>query len=207
MLDVFFKGGVMMWPLLLASIAALAVAIERFIALRGKDQDVTELIEDVRFAVEQGRIIEAVQIARRSRSPVSGLLVAALSNIGKPKAEIEEEIAVAGRMELRRLERYLPVLDLIVTIAPLMGLLGTVLGIIKAFNVLAASAGLADAGALSAGIAEALITTAAGLIIAIPAQVVYTYLISMVDRAVAAMNSKSVEIISLAAGAQSDDAI
>ncbi|MFY9146689.1 MAG: MotA/TolQ/ExbB proton channel family protein [Bacillota bacterium] len=204
MLDAFLKGGVIMYPILLCSIVALAVVIERMIVLLRRNADADELLEDVRYAVDAGRIIEALQIAKRSRSPLSNMIVAALTSMGKPRTEVEEMVRTAGEQELRRLEKNLPILELVVTIAPMLGLLGTVVGIIKSFNVLGATAGLTDPAVLSIGIAEALITTAAGLIVAIPTQAMYTYLNGLIERHVSVMNRKSLEIVSLAVSNRSD---
>lgn len=204
MLDAFFKGGVIMYPILVCSIVSLAVIIERMVVLLRRNTDPDELMEDVKYAVDAGRIIEGVQIAKRSRSPLSNMIVAALTSIGKSRTEIEEIVQTAGEQELRRLEKNLPVLELVVTIAPMLGLLGTVVGIIRSFNVLGATAGITDPAILSIGIAEALITTAAGLIVAIPTQAVYTYLNGLIERNIAVMNRKSLEIVSLATSTRSD---
>jgi len=204
MLDAFFKGGPVMYPILACSILSLAVVIERLIVLLRRNVDPDELLEDVKYAVEAGRIIEGVQIAKRSRSPISNLIVAALTNIGKSRSEIEEIVQAAGDQEVRRLEKNMAVLELIVTVAPMLGLLGTVIGIIKSFNVFGMTGGLADPAILGIGIAEALITTAAGLIVAIPTQAMYTYLSGLIDRNIAVMNRKSLEIVSLATSTRSD---
>lgn len=105
MLDAFLKGGVIMYPILLCSIVALAVVIERMIVLLRRNADADELLEDVRYAVDAGRIIEALQIAKRSRSPLSNMIVAALTSMGKPRTEVEEMVRTAGEQELRRLEK------------------------------------------------------------------------------------------------------
>lgn len=107
---------------------------------------------------------------------------------------------------MRRLEKNMQILELIITIAPLLGLLGTVTGIISSFNVLGSLAGVSDPAALSLGIAEALITTAAGLIVAIPTQAMYTYLNGLVERHIAVMSRKSLDIVALATSSGSDAA-
>lgn len=206
MLDAFFKGGPVMYPILLCSVVALAIVIERLIVLLRRNADPDELIEDIKYAVDAGRIIEGVQIAKRSRSPISSLIIAALTNTGKPRREIEEVVQAAGEQEVRRLEKNMQILELVITIAPLLGLLGTVTGIISSFNVLGALAGVSDPALLSLGIAEALITTAAGLIVAIPTQAMYTYLYGLIDRHIAVMSRKSLDIVALAACSGSDAA-
>ncbi|NLU42024.1 MAG: MotA/TolQ/ExbB proton channel family protein [Firmicutes bacterium] len=204
MLDAFLKGGPVMYPILLCSIISLAVVIERMIVLHRRNTDPDELVEDVKYAVEQGRIIEGVQIAKRSRSPLSSLIIVALTNIGKPRSEVEEAVQIAGNAEIRRLEKNMQLLGLIITVAPLLGLLGTVTGIIQSFNVLGLTAGVTDPAVLSIGIAEALITTAAGLTVAIPTQVMYTYFYGLIERHIAIMNGKSLEIVAMATSSRSD---
>lgn len=204
MLDAFLKGGPVMYPILLCSIISLAVVIERMIVLHRRNADADELVEDVKYAVEQGRIIEGVQIAKRSRSPLSSLIIVALTNSGKPRSEVEEAVQIAGNAEIRRLEKNMQLLGLIITVAPLLGLLGTVTGIIQSFNVLGLTAGVTDPSVLSIGIAEALITTAAGLMVAIPTQVMYTYFYGLIERHIAIMNGKSLEIVAMATSSRSD---
>jgi len=204
MLDAFLKGGPVMYPILLCSIISLAVVIERMIVLHRRNTDPDELVEDVKYAVEQGRIIEGVQIAKRSRSPLSSLIIVALTNIGKPRSEVEEAVQIAGNAEIRRLEKNMQLLGLIITVSPLLGLLGTVTGIIQSFNVLGLTAGVTDPAVLSIGIAEALITTAAGLTVAIPTQVMYTYFYGLIERHIAIMNGKSLEIVAMATSSRSD---
>jgi len=206
MLDAFLKGGPVMYPILLCSIISLAVVIERMIVLHRRNTDPDELVEDVKYAVEQGRIIEGVQIAKRSRSPLSSLIIVALTNIGKPRSEVEEAVQIAGNAEIRRLEKNMQLLGLIITVSPLLGLLGTVTGIIQSFNVLGLTAGVTDPAVLSIGIAEALITTAAGLTVAIPTQVMYTYFYGLIERHIAIMNGKSLEIVAMATSSRSDAA-
>lgn len=206
MLDAFLKGGPVMYPILLCSIISLAVVIERMIVLHRRNADADELVEDVKYAVEQGRIIEGVQIAKRSRSPLSSLIIVALTNSGKPRSEVEEAVQIAGNAEIRRLEKNMQLLGLIITVAPLLGLLGTVTGIIQSFNILGLTAGVTDPSVLSIGIAEALITTAAGLMVAIPTQVMYTYFYGLIERHIAIMNGKSLEIVAMATSSRSDAA-
>lgn len=200
MLNVIVLGGPVMIPLLLCSVFALAISIERlWYLLRGRI-DTEDLMEDIRLALEQGKVLEAMQIAKRSRGPVAAVLAAGIAYYDRGKEEIQTHMEVVGREEIFKMERRLSALDTIITIAPLLGILGTVTGIIDSFNVLAGLEGVSNHALLAMGIAESLITTAAGLIIAIPASAVYSYLNTLIDRNTAAMSKHSTELLALLKG-------
>lgn len=199
MVDAIVKGGPVMIPLLFASVLAVAVALERLWYLYSTRGDSEDLMDEVRLNLNQGKLMQAVQVAKRSKSQVAALVATAIAYSDLPTEQLKEKMEDVGRAELYKMERRLVMLDAIVTIAPLLGLLGTVTGIIQSFNVLAALEGLASPQALSVGIAEALITTAAGLIVAIPAMAVYHWINSIIDRRVADMNRRSAEIVEIVA--------
>ncbi len=199
MVDVLVKGGPVMVPLLFCSILALAIAFERILYILRTSQDPERALRLISMAVERNRIADAVGAVHKLRGQVGSLAAAALSNANRPRADLEAEIRASGEREVFLLENRLPILDAIVTVAPLLGLLGTVTGLIKNFRVLASTPQVLEAGALSAGIAEALITTAAGLIIAAPAFVLHVYISGLVDRRIAEMGefgSSLVKILS-----------
>ncbi|NMB15734.1 MAG: MotA/TolQ/ExbB proton channel family protein [Firmicutes bacterium] len=195
MMDIVLKGGPVMIPLLFSSVLALAVGLERLIYLWRSRVDTEDLMDDIKLALQQGKVLEAMQIAKKSRGPVAAILAAGIAQYDRPREEIRQHLEEVGAHELYKMERRMVVLDSIVTIAPLLGLLGTVTGIMRSFNVLAAMQGAHSPEALSYGIAEALITTAAGLIIAIPAMALYYYLSSLIDRNVAEMNRRSADLL------------
>ncbi|MBE3577451.1 MAG: MotA/TolQ/ExbB proton channel family protein [Limnochordales bacterium] len=202
MLDIFVKGGPVMYALLACSIVSVAVIIERFWYLWRQRQPADELFEEVRETLAEGKVLEALQLAQQSDHPVANMLAEAIAHYDEGQEAIKESVERVGQEQVALLERGLPALDTIVTIAPLLGLLGTVTGIIKAFNVLGALQGVDDPFALSVGIAEALITTATGLTIAIPTLVFHRFLSSMVDGIVAQMNEKAEEILAMLAEAK-----
>lgn len=197
MVDIIVKGGPVMIPLLLASVLALAVALERLWYLFSTRVDSEDLMDEVRLNLNQGKLMQAVQVAKRSKSQVAALIATAIAYSDWPLDQLKEKMDEVGRAELFKMERRLVMLDAIVTIAPLLGLLGTTTGIIRSFNVLGNLEGLASPQALSLGIAEALITTATGLIIAIPTMVVYHWINSIIDRRVAEMNRRGSEILEI----------
>lgn len=197
MVDVLIKGGPVMIPLLLCSVLALAVAFERILYLLRTSQDPERALRLISVAVERNRIADAIAAVQRLKGQVGSLAAAALTNANRPRAELEAGIRAAGDREVFLLENHLPILDMVVTIAPLLGLLGTVLGLIKNFRVLAETPQLLEAGALSAGIAEALITTAAGLSIAAPAYVLHVYVTNLIDRRVLEMGEFGSSLVNL----------
>ena len=176
----FDAGGPMMYPLLICSILTVAYAIERsFYFLRAdKSPDAPQTIHDL---IEKNEFDKALQVAEISPGPVSAVLEQGLLHAGDKKELIEEEITLKGTKELKRLNKHLHLIELISRIAPLMGLLGTVLGMVNAFQQFAQSNGSVDPSMLAGGIWEALITTAAGLGVAIPSMIVHHMLEEKVE--------------------------
>jgi biopolymer transport protein ExbB len=175
-------GGITMWVILAFSIAALAVIIERWWVLHRAGINVNEFLAKIRKALVVNRSVrDAVKICEEYRGPVASVMKAGLLKYGYPKDDVEKTIENAALYELGRLERRLVVLATTANIAPLLGFLGTVTGMIKSFDALA-EAGLSNPGLVAKGIMEALITTAAGLFVAIPVQTVYNYFIAKVNK-------------------------
>lgn len=195
MIDWLVKGGPVMIPLLFASVLAVAVALERLWYLFSTRVDSEDLMDEVKLNLNEGRLLQAVQIAKRSKGQVAALIATGIAYSDLPPDDLKERMDDVGREELFKMERRLVILDSIATIAPLLGLLGTVTGIIKSFNIMGALEGASSPQALSVGIAEALITTAAGLIVAIPSMILYHWINSIIDRRVADMNRRSADIV------------
>jgi len=200
MLKYISAGGPVMYPIILCSVVGLAVSIQKIIQLVLMPTGSDQLMRSVKVNMSQGRPVEAMQAAKAAKGPVAGLARAAVSNYGRPYNEIKDAIEMAGREEVHAMERKMNVLDGIVTLAPLLGLLGTVTGLIKNFQVLSAFAGLTTPAQLSGGIAEAMITTAAGLIVAAPLMLVYSWLSVVIDDKVAEMDRRAAELLAIAAG-------
>lgn len=175
-------GGPVMWFLLASSIIGLAVIIERAIALRRAKINVSEFLAKIRKALLVNRSVrEAVKICEQYRGPVASIMKAGLLKYGQPREDVEKTIENAALFEMSRLERGLVVLATVANVAPLLGFLGTVTGMIKSFDALAEQ-GLSNPAAVASGISEALITTAAGLFIAIPVQIAYNYFTNRIGR-------------------------
>ncbi|MGI6611391.1 MAG: MotA/TolQ/ExbB proton channel family protein [Limnochordia bacterium] len=188
MLETLAKGGPVMIPLGLCSVVALAIFLERGWYYWRTRSDADVVIAALRDPLTHGNYLEALQIAKQAPGPFAGLLSAGIAYADKGRDQMRAHLELAGRAEIQQMERSLPVLGTITTISPLLGLLGTVFGIIRSFRVLSALQGIEGPSALSAGIAEALITTAVGLTIAIPSAAVFDWFSSIVDRRVQEMN-------------------
>lgn len=174
------KGGPVMWPLLLTSVVALTVVIERLIFIaREKARRRPDVVEEILGAVEQGRFDDGIRAGQNSQDFVARVLTYALANREKSFASA---LLRAANIELKRFNQGLPVLDTIITLAPLLGLLGTVTGMIRSFGLLG-GAELEAPAAITGGIAEALIATAFGLGVAIVALIPFNYLQARLEEA------------------------
>lgn len=196
MLEIFQKGGPLMYPILLCSIMALAIFFERLwtFCRVGKGRDV--LVREVEQLVLKKRIDEAIVVCQRSDTPLSRIMLAALRAHGRSRDQIKTVVDETGSREAAPLERFLGLLGTLATISPLLGLLGTVLGMIRAFTVIA-TAGMGTPETLGGGISEALITTAAGLSVAIPTILLHKYLTSRLDHMVLKMEESSLHLVDL----------
>jgi biopolymer transport protein ExbB len=173
-LELLIAGGWVMWPILLCSALALAIIIERFWTLRRSKVLPIDLGDEVRQWAASGRLDPKHIDALRVNSPLGAVLAAAVEVRHKPREQIKERVEDIGRHQLHRMERFLNTLGTIAGITPLLGLLGTVFGMIRMFLGILTH-GVGDANLLAGGIGEALISTAAGLCVAIPALMFYRY--------------------------------
>ena len=196
-IDLFFKGGIFMWPILLTSVVALAIVIERFYSLRRASIDTREFMDSMRQILRQGRVQEAVQLCDETDGPIARIMKSGILKYNRSKEDIREAIEDAGHLEIPRLERYMSGLATCASVAPLLGLLGTVQGLILCFAVIEHKQGAVNPSDLAEGVGNALITTAAGLIVAIPTVVVYNYFVTRVDNMVLEMEISSSELIEL----------
>jgi biopolymer transport protein ExbB len=190
----FLQGGVFMWPLLLASIIGLAVIFERFWTLWRARINTTKLMSQVIGALKAEGIQGGIEVCQRTRGPIAAILHAGLMRAPKGPEAVEKAIESAGTIEMSFLQRGLIVLASIANVAPLMGFLGTVSGMIHAFEAIAAAEQV-SAKLVATGISEALITTATGLMVAIPVQLANNFFISRIDRFVLEMEEASIELV------------
>jgi len=186
-------GGPVMIPIMLASLLAVAIFLERLFALRRDKVMPHKLMIGLHHLLGQGKLDEALALARKDVSPVGESLVAGLERAGEAKVTIREHMEEVGKRVAHRLEGPVNVLGVITTVSTLLGLLGTITGMIRVFRNLA-SAGFVDPGRLASGIWEALITTAAGLMVAIPCLLGYRYLVSRVEANVLEMEEEAFKV-------------
>jgi biopolymer transport protein ExbB len=174
MFNFFIKGGIMMYPLLVCSIIVIAVIIERFLYLHRAEVDEKDLFVNVKEKLQSHGPEAAIAYCEQVGGPVAAMLKSGLHKAGKSREEIEDSFERGSLIEVPKLQKFLPALNTIGSMATLMGFTGTVMGMIKAFNSIA-SAGTTSPGIVAGGIAEALTTTAFGLVIAIIAVIAYHY--------------------------------
>jgi len=194
------RGGVVMIPLLLCSIVALIVTVERWLYLRHAAADTARLMGKIRLALDRGSSEEARGACEATPGPVARVLASTLAHFHLPKEELREMAREVALAEQPGLDRRLPALATIVTISPMLGLLGTVAGLIRIFHAVAGDS-IGSAAGLSKGISEALICTFAGLAIAVPFLVVYNALAAKVDTVVNDIELRTTEVLNLHAGA------
>ena len=194
LIEVFKSGGPIMWPLVLCSLITLAVIIERLINLRASRVLKPTIVERVTGLVEGGRTDRAVEVCRQNPGIYTNIVLAGLEIASNGEAAAKEAIADAGRAETVRLKRYLVALGTVASVSPLLGLLGTVTGMINVFKTIAESGG-GQAAELSSGISQALITTATGLLIAIPALVGHNYFQEKADSIITDLEQESLRVL------------
>jgi biopolymer transport protein ExbB len=196
-IELFEKGGLVMYPILLCSILFVAILIERLFHLHRAQINTNEFVAGIRNIIKKRNIAEAISICEETPGPVAHVIKTGLVKHDRPKSEIREAIDDAALHEVPRLEKNLVVLATIAHISPLLGLFGTVLGMIQVFDKIQALGGRQDPGQLAGGIGQALLTTAAGLAVAIPVFVAYNYLVSRVGALVWDMERSATEVVDL----------
>jgi biopolymer transport protein ExbB len=184
----FDKGGPVMWPLLALSLLGVTVIFWRWWALRQATSGLEAFLKDLRGKLVSKDVPSAIKVCEHHKGPVASIVKAGLLRYGRPREQVELALQDASAHELANLERGLPILATVAMISPLLGFLGTVTGMINSFEALA-SVGLNNPAAVAQGISQALITTAAGLAIAIPVQMAYNYFVTNVNSLVRTMES------------------
>lgn len=194
MLELFAKGGYLMWPLLACSVLALAIVLAKLFFFFQIQQGADDLFKQVYELVNQRKYAEAITVCQASKSPLARVFVAVLHLQGRSREHIKTIAGEVASREGAPLEHFLGLLSTIATISPLLGLLGTVLGMINAFTVIAAQ-GVGTPATLGGGISQALITTAAGLGVAIPVILAHRYLTGRVNRISMAMEEYILRVV------------
>ncbi len=200
MWDLINKGGPIMYLIILSSILAFGVCLDRMYNLYRARIDADKFMDDITAVLKRNKIIESIEMCNKTPGPIAHIIKAGILKHDRSKPEIKEAVEEAAQLEIPRLEKRLPVLATIAHIAPLLGLLGTVTGMIRSFQVIQAKAlALApvNPGDLAGGIWEALLSTVAGLAVAIPTYVAYNYLTSQVDNLVYDMEKSATDLVNL----------
>ena len=204
MFELIRAGGFIMWPILACSIISMAIIAERFWSLRETKIAPTNLVANV-WQWHKSDQLDAKRIqALRTNSPLGMILAAGLLNRKHSREIMKESIEEVGRLVAHGLERFLNTLGTISSITPLLGLLGTVIGMIKVFTVIT-SQGIGDPSVLSEGISEALLTTAAGLSVAIPSLMFYRYFRGKVDDLIVTMEQEALKMVEVMHGIREND--
>lgn len=195
MIDYIQKGGLLMWPILVCSVIAIAVFAERLFYLHRATIHVGEFLQGLSNLVQRRNFAEALHESAGTPGPVARVIHAAIIHHEAPRAELREIVQEAGQLEVPKLERFLGVLATLAYLAPLLGLLGTVAGLIDAFGTLSSNGGYATVTELSSGVYKSLLTTAAGLVVATPTFVAYSYLSSRVNTLMHEMERAGIEVV------------
>lgn len=193
--EIFLKGGFIMWLILATSIVGLAVVIDRFLVLRKARINVPAFMVRIRGFIKKKDISGAISYCMEEKSPVANIVRKGLKKYKHGHDRVKEAIENAGSQEISKLEKGLTILATVSGIAPLLGFLGTVTGMIQAFMTIQDLAGAANPSDLAGGIWEALITTAFGLIVGIPALAFYNYFLSAVKRLVGEMETVANDVV------------
>ncbi len=209
LLQIFHDGGLMMYPIALCSFVLTVFAFERFIHLRTGRVIPRPFVKRLIEQLQQQQVDreEALELCERNPSPIAAILSAAVKKYGRPSVEVEQAVLDAGEREGNLLRRNMRLLNAISNVSPLLGLLGTVLGMIQAFNDIAGAKSMGRPDLLAGGISQALLTTAAGLLVAIPAYLLYMFFLGRTDKLIMEMDlhaQRLVEAIS-AEGLQEND--
>ncbi len=193
--EIFLKGGVLMWAILLCSVIALAVVIDRFITLRKAKINVPAFLVRLRGFIKNQDMNGALSFCMQEKSPMANMVRKGLKKFNLGHQRVKEAIENAGRQEVSNLEKGLSILATVAGVAPLLGFLGTVTGMIQAFMTIEDLAGAANPSDLAGGIWEALTTTAFGLIVGIPALAFYNYFVNRVKRFVGDMETVANDVV------------
>lgn len=200
MIALLDKGGLVMLFIILLSLVGTIIIIERLIFFKRIQVDEETLLNRLKATLGKGHFDEAISICENNPSPLTNIMRAGIDNRHYSEEVMRECIVNAANMEIPRLEQFLPSLGTIAHVAPLLGLLGTVTGNIQSFGVLGGLGNVGDPGLLAKGISEALLTTAAGIIVSIPAISFYNHLVSKVNHIIIRLENRANELVRALSG-------
>ncbi len=195
--DMAVKGGWIMIPIIALSFIAVYIFIERFLAIRKAGKFDSGLLDQVKVYITSGKIEEAIALCRSNPNPAARMIEKGISRIGRPLTDVNAAIENVGNLEISKLEKGLPTLASVAGGAPMIGFLGTVMGMIQAFYDMSAAGNNIDVTLLSTGIYQAMVTTVAGLIVGIVAYFAYNILVANVEKVVFKMEATTSEFMDL----------
>lgn len=199
LISIVREGGVLMFPIMFCSIVLMVFVLERLLFLRRSRIIPRPFVRGVIEQLEQQQLErdEAILLCEENNSPIAELFIAALKKWGRPAVEVEQAILDAGERVTSQLRKYLRLFNAISNLSPLLGLLGTVLGMIEAFNSISQADAMGRPELLAGGIGAALLTTAAGLCVAIPAYTAYAFFVGRTDRLILEMDALGQNVVEL----------
>ena len=196
MFDYIVKGGPMMAPIMACSVIALAIILERFYSLKRSKIHPPEFVSKMKRILNEGKVNEAIAICANTLIPISTIIEAGILKRNRNREQVKEAIEHAGKQEATKIQRYHAVLATIAVISPLLGLLGTVTGMINVFEVVSVY-GVGQPAEMAKGISQALLTTAAGLLVAIPTLVAHNYFQKKAYNYIMDMENTSMELLDI----------
>ena len=194
MVDFFVQGGGFMWPILIALLFGLAIIGERAYSLLNSSSNTDQFFDDVKTTYDASGKDQAIELCKNTPGPVASIFYAGLSKMGSTKEDIEKAVQNAGGLEMAFLEKNMIWINSVITIAPMLGFTGTVVGMIKAFEDIKMANDISPA-VVAGGISQALLTTAFGLIVAMIMQVAQNFFVSMIDKMILDMEEQSIKIV------------
>ncbi len=206
--ELFAKGGWLMWPLLILGGVTIFIFVERFMAIRKATTLDTNFMNRIRDYILEGKMRAAVELCRSTDTPIARMIEKGIMRIGRPMADIQSAIENVANLEVSKLENNLPTLATIAGGAPMIGFLGTVLGMVRTFMDMSAAGGTVDMAILASGMYVAMVTTVAGLVVGIPAFFGYNYLVASIEKLVFRMEANSIafmDILSRPASSQNNE--
>jgi biopolymer transport protein ExbB len=195
--DLTIKGGIIMIPIALMSVIAVYIFIERYLAILRSSKEERNFMNNIRDFIHNGRIDSALALCRTQDSPIARMVEKGLNRLGKPLGDINAAIENVGKLEVSRLEKNIAVLGTIAGAAPMLGFLGTVTGMIRAFYDMSMAGNNVDIIILSSGIYEAMVTTVGGLIVGIAAYMFYNTLVARIEKLVFILEARATEFMDL----------
>ncbi|MDY0342833.1 MAG: MotA/TolQ/ExbB proton channel family protein [Lentimicrobium sp.] len=195
--ELSLKGGWIMVPLALMSVFAIYIFIERYIVINRAAQEENNFMNNIRDFIHNGRIDSALSLCKNNHTPIARMIEKGISRIGKPLNDINAAIENVGKLEVSKLEKNLAGVATVAGAAPMLGFLGTVIGMVKAFYDMSMAGNNVDIALLSGGIYQAMITTVAGLIVGIIAYICYNILVARVEKVVFILEARATEFMDL----------